>query len=393
MTRSRASNANLVDGIGRQLKSQKGKVKVENDKGWLRLRFTHLGKRYAFALGYPDTVIGWKLAESKAQQIELDILSYNFDPTLAKYKPQRQVSSHQPDALSVAGLFQQFMDYKAKSLSAKTMEKYRATYNYLLKFFPNKAIASVTESSAEEFVKWQFGKSLSPDQVKRRMEELEACWLWHQVEQNPWKVVGDSLSETLRERIKVPPKQKPKPFTREEMQISLEGFGGDRHYKHYLNFVEFLFGTGCRIGEAIGLRWKHITDDCSQVWIGEQITRGNRKATKTNRARTVTLTPKLQQMLQSRRPAHPAPEALVFTAPKGGAMDDHNFRNRPWKKMITKLGIDYRKPYNTRHTLVSHALDLQMNPVMVAELTRHNVKTLYEHYAGNVNSRPTLPEL
>jgi hypothetical protein len=28
MTRSRASNANLVDGMGRQLKSQKGKVDI-----------------------------------------------------------------------------------------------------------------------------------------------------------------------------------------------------------------------------------------------------------------------------------------------------------------------------------------------------------------------------
>jgi integrase len=98
-------------------------------------------------------------------------------------------------------------------------------------------------------------------------------------------------------------------------------------------------------------------------------------------------------MLQSRRPAHPATEALVFTVPKGGALDDHNFRNRPWKKMITKLGINYRKPYNTRHTLVSHALDLQMNPVVVAELKGNNVKTVYEHYAGNVNSCPTLSEL
>jgi transposase-like protein len=33
-------------------------------------------------------------------------------------------------------------------------------------------------------------------------------------------------------------------------------------------------------------------------------------------------------MLQSRRPAHPASEALVFTAPKGGAMDDHNGKQR-----------------------------------------------------------------
>jgi integrase len=43
--------------------------------------------------------------------------------------------------------------------------------------------------------------------------------------------------------------------------------------------------------------------------------------------------------------------------------------------------------------VVFHALDQQMNPVLVAELTGHNMETLYEHCAGNVNSRPMLPEL
>jgi integrase len=60
---------------------------------------------------------------------------------------------------------------------------------------------------------------------------------------------------------------------------------------------------------------------------------------------------------------------------------------------LTLLGIDYRKPYTTRHTLISHALDMNMNPVAVAQLTGHNVETLYENYAGVVNSRPRLPEL
>ena len=384
MKASQVSNPELVDS-GRQPKSRKGSVKIENDKGWLRLRFSQAGKRYAFALGIPDGKLNRKMAEAKAQQIELDILSGNFDPTLVKYKPEKQSSQQQVGFLTVPGLFQRFMEHKSKEVSPKTMEKYRATHKYLLHFFPNKPITALGDVAAEEFAASQFSKKLSHDQVKRRLEELEACWKWHQAEHNPWEIVA--------KRIKVPPQQKPKPFTREEMQTILEGFRADRYYKCYLDFVEFLFGTGCRIGEAIGLRWKHITDDCSQVWIGEQLTRGNRKATKTNRARTVTLTPKLQQLLQKRRPSKFEPEGLVFTAPKGGAIDDHNFRNRPWKTVLTRLGIDYRKPYNTRRTLVSHALDLKMNPVMVAELTGHNVKTLYEHYAGNVNSRPTLPEL
>ena len=167
----------------------------------------------------------------------------------------------------------------------------------------------------------------------------------------------------------------------------------DRYYHHYADFVEFLFGTGCRTSEAIGLRWQHVSDDCASVWIGESLTRGERKATKTNRARTITVTPRLQSVLKARRPAQPEPDQLVFTSPKGGSIDDHNFRNRAWVKILMKLEIDYRKPYTTRHTLISHALDLGQSPVMIAQLTGHDVQTLYENYAGSVNSRPRLPDL
>jgi integrase len=98
-------------------------------------------------------------------------------------------------------------------------------------------------------------------------------------------------------------------------------------------------------------------------------------------------------MLLARRDADYDPNDLVFVSPNGKAIDDHNFRNRAWKTILTRLGIDYRKPYTTRHTLISHALDTGMNPVVVAQLTGHDVKTLYENYAGVVNSRPRLPEI
>jgi integrase len=184
----------------------------------------------------------------------------------------------------------------------------------------------------------------------------------------------------------------PKPFTHDEIHKIINGFENSTHYSHYTDFVLFLFGTGCRIGEAIGLLQKHINDDFSTVWIGESLSRGIRKATKTNRARTITLTPKLQKMLQQRRLDSFNLDDLVFALPNGNPIDDHNFRNRAWKPILNQIEVEYRKPYNTRHTLISHALDQGMSPVTVAQLTGHNVQTLYENYAGNVNSRPLLPE-
>lgn len=98
-------------------------------------------------------------------------------------------------------------------------------------------------------------------------------------------------------------------------------------------------------------------------------------------------------MLFERKPKDANPDDLVFTTPSGGAIDDGNFRNRAWKPILIRLEIDYRKPYSTRHTLISHALDLGMNPVMVAQLTGHDVQILFQNYAGNVNSKPRLPEI
>ncbi len=39
--------------------------------------------------------------------------------------------------------------------------------------------------------------------------------------------------------------------------------------------------TGCRFGEAVGLRWKHLGAGHKTVWIGESVSRGVRRSTKT----------------------------------------------------------------------------------------------------------------
>jgi len=381
-----AAVSQSVSQSGIKKKAPKGTVVVQVFKDRLRLCWSYLGKRYYLYIGLPDSKTNRTMAEVKAGAIEGDLATGNFDSTLKKYKSEAQ--RFRNSQLTTVGLFQKFSDFKARDLSHRTLEKYAAIAKSFQRYFQDKPAQAVTHQEAENFTTWLITE-VAPITARDRLALLKACWEWgikqNLVEFNPWL-------EAAR-RVKAPPKQMPKPFSKEEIGAIILGFRSDYYYHHYADYVEFLFGTGCRTGEAIGLRWRHLSDDCSTVWIGESLSRGVRKATKTNKARTIALTPKLKAMLLARRPANFDPDGLVFPSPKGGGIDDCNFRNRAWKTVLTRLEIDYRKPYTTRHTLISHALDLGMNPVNVAELTGHDVQVLYRNYAGNVNSRLMLPEL
>lgn len=140
------------------------------------------------------------------------------------------------------------------------------------------------------------------------------------------------------------------------------------------------------------MKWKHIADDFSTVWIGESVSRGVRKTTKTGKARTVILTPTVINMLRKRKHRDCNLEDLVFPAPEGKPMNDRDFRRRAWKKILAELGIDYRRPYSTRHTAISHALAKGANPLAVAESTGHDPETLFEYYASVIQPIAVMAE-
>ncbi|MBE9171198.1 tyrosine-type recombinase/integrase [Pleurocapsales cyanobacterium LEGE 06147] len=361
-------------------------VRVENANGRLRLRFTYSGRRYVVAVGLPDSKVNRLVAQQKAAQIELDIASGNFDATLSKYKPPKATSQKQRE-MSVADLFEQFRSAQAtaKELHAGSLCRYTATLKHLERYFSSKSAESIDQTDAEGFAQYLRGK-VSTRTAKDYLILVQACWKWTEqsLSHNPWSsVVG---------KVKPTPKQKVKPFTVAEVQAILDAFRNNRYYRHYADFVAFLFGTGCRFGEAVALKWKHIADNCSSVWIGESVSRGNRKTTKTGKDRTVTLTTKITQMLKERRPDRCDPESLVFPAPSGKTISDHTFRRRAWKKILASLGIEYRKPYATRHTAISHALANGANPLAVAEATGHEPQILFKHYASVIQRSAVMVE-
>ncbi|MGB3788401.1 MAG: tyrosine-type recombinase/integrase [Phormidesmis sp.] len=360
-----------------------GFVSIENHHGRLRLRFRYEGKRRAIAVGLPDSAVNRIVAQQKASQIELDIASGNFDPTLKKYRLAQ--SGRKADAERVDELFRKFMvvQTEEKGLEVGSLCRYDAVLKHLEKFFGGKEADAVDESEAKAFVKYLRTK-VSERSVKDYIILVQSCWVWTSktLPENPWQ-------EVLK-KVKPAPKQKVKPFTAEEVQRILDGFRCDRHYQHYADFVTFLFSTGCRFGEAAALKWKHLANDCSTVWIGESVSRGVRKTTKTGKDRTVIVPEKAVKMLIARKTDACRPDDLVFPAPKGEEINDRGFRRRAWKKVLAKLEIEYRKPYATRHTAISHALAEGANPLAVAEQTGHDPQILFKHYASVIEQSAVM---
>jgi integrase len=109
-----------------------------------------------------------------------------------------------------------------------------------------------------------------------------------------------------------------------------------------------------------------------------------RKGLKTQERRKFPCNASLQSMLKELKPEDAKPEDLVFPSPDNKSIDLNNFRNRTWKTVLKGLGFEYRKLYQTRHTFITHALEVgHLDAKDVARLVGNSPEVIYQHYAGN----------
>lgn len=364
------------------------KVTIENHGNRLRLRWRHQGKRYTMAVGVSGNATGQALARQKAAQIEIDISAGYFDKSLLKYKPR--ILGKTATELSCPELFERYTQFisKDKALHSGSLFRYQGALSHLKKRLDRPA------HQVNERIAGNFASSLTEHVSNRTAKEylwlIMNCWNWaqgkyHVQSENPW--AGQV------KRIKPQPRQKVKPFTTPEIIAILEAFRNHPKHSHYNDYVAFLFGVGCRPGEASALKWEHLGPEFETAWIGESVSRGKRKSTKTGKSRTVVLSPPIQAMLSQRYQALlPKPDNLIFPSPRGLPICDRNFRERAWKSILEQCNIEYRKPYTTRHTAVSHALANGADPVSVAEQSGHDKRVLLDSYAHVIKPQSVFVE-
>lgn len=128
---------------------------------------------------------------------------------------------------------------------------------------------------------------------------------------------------------------------------------------HYRPLVRFLYGTGCRWGEAVALtvadvRLPNVTFRRALKWSPD----GQRYvgATKTEKSnRTIAVPPEMYDELRELI-AGRARTDLVFTAPKGGPVLHRTFWSRVWLPAVRDLDEPRPRIHDLRHSHASHLL-------------------------------------
>lgn len=353
-------------------KSPKGSVSITEVDGRFRLRWSHFDeigrqKRYTLAAGAVNTP-NRTTAEILARQIELDIAGGHYDYSLKRYKQ----GADRPDPITVEALFDRYIKAEFSLEQTSSIERYKTIRNHFAKFQSSITVDACSERKAISFVDYLQECGQSGETVNMNLTCIRAVWSWAVkkglAHVNPW----------LDLKVEVEPREQAKPFTLDEIRKILEAFQGS----YYESFVRFMLGVGCRIGEAVALDWSAVSPDCLKVSIKQSYNLRSRKikSTKTGKTRDVKVSPKIQAMLQELR--NLSTSEVVFPSPKGKRIDRANFRKRHWQPTLERLGIEYRSPYNARHTRWSHEIARGMDIAEAAKLAGNRPRTMMDRYYG-----------
>lgn len=355
------------------------KIRVTDNNGSLRIRFKLDGQIYNISgLGKSDNRVSCAQAELAAALIERDIKLGCFDESLARYLPHEPVKPPKPKKLI------ELWDAWVKTLGLSEQTKadhYGTTRRMILRAKPAPNSASV-----DWFLK--DGGHLSSYSYNLRRRLIGNCLDWS-IEQ---KLITENPFRTIKPK-KATRRNKTKPLTMEQVRQILDGF--KIHYPGYENFAKFLFLTGCRISEAIGLQWKRVDFQANTVTIADALAQVRyqkervRKSTKTGTVTVLAMSEQVRELLLNI--PRGKPDDLVFTC-DGEAVSLRKYYYA-WKRLLETLGIPHVKAYVSRHTFTSHALAGGLDSSKVAQILGHSDSSMVERNYGSLLNNPRLPEL
>lgn len=375
-------------------KNQKGTVSLINYKGRIRLRWRFQSNRYSLNLS-PYNKANLLPAKQIALSIEHDIANNKFDLSLSKY---RGTSESKP-IVSEKTIVQYFEEWTSsyKQMDCEKHTNYNSVRNMLRKWGKIQQSNVLAKFNAETFCGATYNRRLT--MLKDFIKWLVKGQIW----------LRNPLEDINPKKYKKAKQPKRRPFTESEISDILRSFKNDTFsskssaykHSHYYPFIYFIFKTGVRNAEAIGLRVGSVDLKAKQIQIKEVLARSLkgtssalriRKETKNGKERVLPLTPDLLQVLNPLIKGKQKDD-LVFQSPGGLAIDDNNFQKRVFKKVLKELDIEERVLYACRHTFGSRCIDSGITPVMTAFLMGNNPETALRNYTHQINIPSELPKV
>lgn len=377
-------------------KSPKGAVSISEHKGRIRLRWRYEGKRYSLNLGSYDK-INLKAAKKTVLQIELDMVNNQFDDTLVKYGAKAVIvreANLQPQ--TIVEHFERWVK-EFKQLDCEKNTDYYHLRNTLRKW---------GEITPDEMLMRLNTEKYAPKTYNERLAILSGFSKW-MVKRDFWTV--NPFDGVSKRRVKKVDKPDRHPFTEEEIRNILVAVKNDvccppsSRYKHshYYPFLYFLFKTGVRNAEAVGLRVGSVNTETKVIIIKEAMARSVqgthasariRKETKNGKVRMLPLTADLMDVLLPLLTGK-SPDDLVFQSFSGLPIDDKMFQRRVFSIVLQGLNIPHRVLYACRHTFGSRCIEAGITPVMTAFLMGNNPETALRNYTHQLTIPDQLPQI
>jgi len=270
-----------------------------------------------------------------------------------------------------------YLEFKEHELKPSTFSKYEGIVRLRLDYFNR---FDITEIKPSHIKKWLYSFDDVGSKSKRHYLSvlsgiLQEALFDEVIEKNPCKM------------IRQPKYYKPtiKPFSPGEVHLIMENCP-DHNFKYY---VAIAFYTGMRSGEIIGLKKTDIDFDKRTIKVQRTRSRFGETSPKTTYSiREVPIIDLLMPYITELYLSHDE-DYLFITRYNEPYKDTKTFINKFWKPLIKTLNLEYRRPYNTRHTFATNMLyNNLVTPIQLSQILGHaNVQMVYDVYVSYIENK------
>src|SRR5690554_241845 len=367
-----------------------GSVYPRKETNTLVIDFTYRGKRCREHTALKDTAANRKKAKVFLERIEAEITLGTFD--YARHFPDSP-RAEQFKALQLHGrqletpLFSEFSQtwYSEMQIQWRPshQEKVATTLRiHLLPHFGDKEVGCISKSDILEFraslakVITRSNKPLSPSRINHIMTPLRM--ILHEAAN---RYNFSSPYEGIKS-LKVP-RTDVEPFSIDEVRLILQSVRED-----FKNYYTVRFFTGMRTAEIDGLQWDAVDFKRRQVIVKRALVRGFIQDTKNDTSyRAIDMNDLTYEALKNQY-AVTAHCDFVFCTKAGTPLSHNNVTKRVWYPLLRYLGLNQRRPYQTRHTAATLWLASGESPEWIARQMGHATTEMlfrvYSRYVPNL---------
>lgn len=350
----------------------------------IQISFIYRNVECKETISLPPTKENIRRAVNKRNIIlaEIDAKTFDYFAHFPK-SPKAQLFSETNKRITVGELLtKQIEDYQKMyengHLSISTLVGYKKINNMLLKYFSDIYINELTSHDIRRWLEQQSENNITTKTIRNRLSLLNSVLsgaVSHKlIKNNPLEEI--QLSKEIN-KTAVKSEYEIEPFTEEEKQIIIDNAEGQ-----IKNLIQFNFWTGLRISELIALKWSDIDLEKNITNVQRAKVENEIKTTKTKAGiRKIIMLPKAKEALINQLEYTKDSEFIFHNPNTNKAWGSSNKIGEAWKKVLEKINVKYRNPYQMRHTYASTLLSNGENVFWLATQMGHeNTEMLFKHY-------------